>query len=256
VTRSQVRSLARTPVEDAQLRLRPGGPAAREAGTWTVSRDACSQGTSQSFIATKFCRGSVQRSMAASPPLAPVDQCSSILFDERTGLFNDSCFQRDRDRQSTESSNYGVLNHRNLDVCGRDVLALSTCHPNLRFKNGVGNVSSCNVETDSSVRIEGPKTTNPKHRQQLATRVAHAGPNLSRGDVNADAESALIHAENSLRKRPCSVLTGVTTDNFAPLLPCVQSVQAVEHVVPNWQVVDTRAWVRDADYLKRCKLER
>jgi hypothetical protein len=195
--------------------------------------------------------------MASSPPtLAPVDQCASILFDERTGLFNDSCFQRDRDRQSAESSGYNVRNHRAVDVCGQDVLAMATCHPNLRFKNGYGNVTACNVDADSSVRISGPKTTNPKYRQQLATRVAHGGPDLSRGYVDADAESRLIHAENSLRKRPCSVLTGASVPSFAPLLPCVSSAQAVEHVVPDWQVVDTRAWVRDADYLKRCKLDR
>ena len=194
--------------------------------------------------------------MATSSPLAPVNQCNSLLFDERTGLFNDSCLQRDRDRQSVESSQYTVLNHRAVDVCGRDILAMSTCHPNLRFKNGVGNVTACNVDADSSVRISGPKTTNPKARQQLATRVAHGGPNLSRGAVHADEESMLIHSENSLRKRPCSVLTGASVDNFMPMLPCVQTVQAVEHVVPSWEVVDTRAWVRDADYIKRCQLDR
>ena len=196
------------------------------------------------------------RQMAAPPALAPVDQCANILFDERTGLFNDSCFQRDRDRQSAEQSNYGVVNHRAIDACGRDILSLATCHPNLRFKNGFGNVTSCNVEDDSKVRISGPKATNPKFRQQLATRVAHGGPDLSRGFVNADIESGLIHAENSLRKRPCSVLTGAPTPEFAPLLPCVRSAQSVEHIVPDWSVVDTRAWVRDADYLKRCRLDR
>lgn len=194
--------------------------------------------------------------MASSAPLASVDQCANIMFDERTGLFNDSCFQRDRDRQSSESSSYNVRNHRAVDVCGKDILSVATCHPNLRFKNGFGNVTACNVDADSGVRISGPKTTNPRYRQQLATRVAHGGPDLSRGYVDADAESRLIHAENSLRKRPCSVLTDASTANFTPLLPCIQTVQAVEHVVPNWQVVDTRAWVRDADYLKRCGLQR
>lgn len=192
--------------------------------------------------------------MANPPALAPVDQCESLIFDERTGLFNDSCYQRDRDRQSVESSKYGIENFRDVDACGRDILSLSTCHPNLRFRNGYGNLTACNVEDDSMVRISGPKNTNPRHRQQLATRVAHGGPNLSKGELYADAESQLLHAENSLRKRPCSVLTGATTHNFMPMLPCVQTVQAVEHVVPSWQVVDTRAWVRDADYLKRCDL--
>lgn len=192
----------------------------------------------------------------AAPPLAPVDQCASILFDENTGLFNDSCFQRDRDRQSAESQQYGVLNHRAIEACGKDILSVATCHPNLRFKNGVGNVTACNVDADSKVRFKDPKTTNPRHRQQLATRVAHAGPDLSRGFGDADAESGLIHAENSLRKRPCSVLSSSVMPDMMPMLPCVKTVQEVKHIVPQWDVVDTRAWVRDADYIKRCKLSR
>ena len=194
--------------------------------------------------------------MAAPPNLALVDQCTSVTFDERTGLFNDSCFQRDRDRQGVESAKYRVSNFRDVAACGRDVLSVATCHPNLRFKNGVGNLDACNVEDDTGVRIKGPKSTNPRHRQQLSVRVAHAGPYMARGELDASAESGLIHAENSLRRRPCSVLTGASPDPFTPLLPCVETVQHVEHVVPDWQVVDTRAWVRDTDYLKRCRLTR
>lgn len=188
--------------------------------------------------------------------LASVDQCSSILFDERTGLFNDSCFQADRDRQSTESSAYGVKNFRKVDLCGRDILALATCHPNLRFKNGAGNVTACNVDDDSAARISGPLNTNVRHRQQLAVRVAHGGPDLSRGELNPDRESDLIHSETSRRRRPCSVLTDAVLPSFTPLLPCVQSAQEVDHIVPTWSIVDTRSWARDADYTKRCRLDR
>ena len=188
--------------------------------------------------------------------LAPVDQCETLLFDERTGLFSDSCFQKDRDRQSTESSVYNVQNYRDQEACGRDIIQLATCHPNLRFKNGYGNLDACNVEDDSKVRIAGPQTTNPRHRQQLVVRVAHGGPDLSHGNLNADAESDLIHSEASRQPRPCSVLTEASTDVFTPLLPCVRSAQDVVHVVPDWKVVDTRAWVRDEDYIKRCKLDR
>ena len=188
--------------------------------------------------------------------LASIDQCNSLLFDERTGLFNDSCFQRDRDRQSVESAKYGARNFRNIDACGADVLAMATCHPNLRFKNGHGNLAPCNVDSDTRVRISGPKSTNPRHRQQLNTRVALAGPDLSHGFVQADTESDLIHSASSRTPRPCGVLSGISADVFTPLLPCLQRVQAVEHIVPDWTVVDTRAWVRDADYIKRCRLNR
>ena len=189
--------------------------------------------------------------------LASVDMCNSTLFDEKTGLFNDSCFQRDRDRQSVESAKYGAYNFRNIDACGRDVLGMATCHPNLRFKNGYGNLSPCNVDDDSRVRINDPKATNPRHRQQINTRTAQAGPDLSRGFVQADVESDLIHQETSRTRRECSTLSGVSTDVFTPLLPCIRNAQRVENVVPGWGgAVDTRAWIRDADYIKRCKLDR
>ena len=186
------------------------------------------------------------------PRLAPVNQCTTTMFDERTNLFCDDCVQKDRDRQGSETAEYSMHNFRKTAVCGKDVLAMATCHPNLRFKNGVGNVDACNVEDDTRVRIAEPKSTTPRHRQQLSVRVAHAGPSLARGAPNLNAESALIHAENSLRARPCSVLTGSSTDVFTPLLPCIKTAQAVEHVVPDWQTVDTRAWVRSSAYAQRC----
>ena len=184
--------------------------------------------------------------------IAPLEQCSATMFDERTGIFSDSCVEKDRDRQGVESLQYRMHNYRNVAVCGRDILAMATCHPNLRFKNGLGNVDACNVDDDTRVRISAPESTNPRHRQQLSVRVAHAGPCLARGEPDLAAESSLIHAENSLRARPCSVLTGASTDVFVPLLPCVKSAQAVEHVVPDWTAVDTRAWVRSSAYARRC----
>lgn len=188
--------------------------------------------------------------------LAPVDQCESILFEERTGLFNDSCYQRDRERQSKEEAMYRVQNFREQEQCGRDILQMATCHPNLRFKNGYGNLDACNVDADSRIRIRDPKSTNPRYRQQLSTRVAVAGPDLSRGTSDFDTESELIHFENGRKRRPCSVLTSAQTDPFTPLVPCVKAAQEVKHIVPSWNIVDTRSWVRDADYLKRCKLDR
>lgn len=185
--------------------------------------------------------------------LSPIDACSATLFDEKTGLFNDSCFQRDRDRQSVESASYAANNFRDVAACGSDAMSLANCHPNLRFKNGYGFASPCNVDADSQVRFLDQKTTNPKHRQQINTRTAQGGPDLSRGWVAADDESSLLHQEMSRTRRECGDLSGVGTEHaFAPLLPCVSSAQKLEHVVPGWTTIDTRAWVRDADVSRRC----
>lgn len=184
---------------------------------------------------------------------APVNQCNTIRFDEATGLFDDNCFVSDRERQSADTSDYTVQNFRNESACGRDVTSLAMCHPNLRFKNGYGNLSACNVDSDSSVRM-GSKYTNPRYRQQLFTRISHGGPNMSRGAVNPDEESNLIQSESSRLNKACNVLSGATTYEFAPLLPCVKSVQDVQHVVQPWVITDTRAWIRDNDYDKRCSL--
>lgn len=180
-------------------------------------------------------------------------ECDANLFDASTGVFEDDCHSRDRERQSAYGEQYWLQNFREPD-CGAKLSTLATCHPNLRFKNGYGNLDACNVAEDSRLRL-GSAYTNPRHRQQLVTRLYQGNPNLARGAPSTDTEGQLIHAEMSRTRRPCGVLSGSTADVFTPLIPCVESAQESRHIVPDWKVTDTRAWVRDEDFLKRCGYE-
>lgn len=179
-----------------------------------------------------------------------IQECDKNTFDASTGIFDDECYAQDRDRQSAYGEQYWLQNFREQD-CGAKITQLAACHPNLRFKNGYGNLDSCNVNEDSRMRY-GSTYTNPKHRQQLTTRLYQGNPNLARGAPAPDIEGELIHSDMSRTKRPCGVLSGVTTDVFTPLIPCVESAQDSRHIVPDWNITDTRAWVRDEDLLKRC----
>ena len=183
---------------------------------------------------------------------APVGTCDNLMFDASTGIFDDSAHLRDRDRQSTDNGSYFVHNFRDVQSCGQDAMRLALSHPNLRFKNGYGNFAACNVDNDTRVRLKDPKSTNHRYRQQLSTRVAVAGPNLSRGKTCADIESELLHSSDQRQHIAYKGLPGVRADQtMEPLVPVVQESLRVEHIVPDWSVTDTRALVRDADYARR-----
>jgi len=190
---------------------------------------------------------------------APVGSCDNFMFDAATGIFHDSAHVQDRDRQNLDEGAYALHNFRDLDSCGRDAMRLALNHPNLRYKNGYGNFSGCNVDRDSKVRIRGPKSTNVKARQQLSTRVAVAGPNLARSLTDADLESELLHSSDERRHIAFKGVPGTRADDRmgVPLVPAVRSALDVDHIVPSWSVTDTRALVRDVDLARRsCALPR
>jgi hypothetical protein len=85
--------------------------------------------------------------------------------------------------------------------CGEDVAKIAACHPNLRFKNGYGMASACAIDDDSKMRF-GATQTNPRHRQQLQTRVYHGHAHYEKGCLAPDIESDLIHTEGTRTSRP------------------------------------------------------
>lgn len=174
------------------------------------------------------------------------------MFGVENRLHNDGCFASDRERQSTDVAKYGLAGLRPGDDCGYEVSELAACHPNLRFRNGVGVANACVVDADSEARY-GSSYTNPKQRQCLANRVFHGHAHFQRGVLRANEESELIHSDSTREPRPCGILSGITIDRFVPLVPCVAStVQNADTAVPDWRGEDTRSFVRDGEYLRRC----
>lgn len=183
---------------------------------------------------------------------APVGTCDNLMFDARTGRFDDRDEEFDRDRQNVENGSYFLHNFRDVKACGRDTMRLALSHPNLRYKNGYGNFSQCNVDKDTVVRLRGPKSTNIRGRQPLSTRVAVAGPNLARSLTSPDIESELLHSTDERQHIALKGIPGNRADDqMTPLLPIVQQALHVDHIVPSWSFSDTRALVRDADFARR-----
>jgi hypothetical protein len=185
---------------------------------------------------------------------APVatEACDPNLFYSENRLHDDGCFKQDRDRQSAGVGAYLTEGLVPQGQCGADVARIAACHPNLRFRNGVGMASPCAIDDDSKARY-GALQTNPKHRQQLQPRVYTGHPHYERGCLAPDTESGLIHTQTTRTSRPCGVLSGVSIDRFVPLVACLgSSVQDPEFIVNDRVGSNTRAWVRDEDYIRNC----
>jgi hypothetical protein len=187
-------------------------------------------------------------SLAAAGGIA----CDPDLFYSENRLHDDGCFIQDRERQSVGVGAYLTASLIPQSSCGAAVSKMASCHPNLRFKNGFGNASPCAIDADSAARM-GAKYTNPRHRQQLASRVYHGHPHYERGILEPTIESELIHTEGTRTSRACGVLSGTNIDRFEPLIPCINAVmQNPDTVINERSGSNTRAWVRDEDYIRNC----
>jgi hypothetical protein len=190
--------------------------------------------------------------MAAEFASAGTEACDPNLFYSENRLHDDGCFKQDRERQSSDVGAYLTQGLVPQTGCGAEVARVAACHPNLRFRNGYGFSSPCAIDDDSKARL-GAAYTNPRHRQQLQSRVYHGHPHYERGTLEPDTESELIHQAGTRTSKPCGVLAGVEIDRFVPLIPCIEStVQNPDNIVGDRVGSNTRAWVRDEDYIRRC----
>lgn len=155
------------------------------------------------------------------------------LYDADNRLADDQCavMARIRDNESILAYNLYDKYGQCGKSCGdrKDKLRdFSVRHPNLRFWDGYG-MAPCDVDGDSKLRHEA-QWTNAKERQQLATRVFGAAPDLSRGEARPNVESTLISGQDTSYQRQCQKLAEVTWDRFTPNV----DVQCVDHIIPTW----------------------
>lgn len=183
--------------------------------------------------------------------------CAPELFDLENRLNDDDCELADKRRQSEAMSSYNLASFyaSNVPACNKEVAALAACHNNLHFRDGYGIANACVIDEDSKFRM-GAQQTNSPHRQNLKGRVFHGGPHFERGAVLPGTESELIQSEISRERRPCLAEEQIGDRVMTPMVKCLAStVQDPKHIVVSdwrWGGDDTRAWVRDEDYLKRC----
>lgn len=179
----------------------------------------------------------------ANPPGETPGGARVRLFDMQQTLGADQCAVDAERQYNTEAFKYQIRNLRGLD---RDTLLdFSADHVNLRFKDGYVAPPDA-IDTDTSVRIG--KEWYPRGKQQLPSRIYHAVPDMTRGQIQD--VSKVIPESTAGREQS---LAGVQIDRFEPLLPNIASeVQNPEHIVPDaWTRggEDTRASMRTVAYI-------
>ena len=156
------------------------------------------------------------------------------LYDADNRLAGDRCAIMTRLRDNESILEYNMYNSYTgctktpCEERKKKLQDFSAGYPNLRFTDGYG-IAPCDVDGDSRLRHDA-QWTNPNYRQQLATRVFCAAPDLSRGSPQAAAESPLLSGEDTTMLRQCQRLVEVNYDRWVPNV----DVQCADHVVPPW----------------------
>jgi len=159
-----------------------------------------------------------------------------------------------KDMQDKRYSNYSTTNYYN-DADRQKYL---------KSLNFVGMAANKNKDgygkfIDTESQLIQASLTNPKVKQQLATRPFKGWPYMGAGEthiVNPDLYSRLSSGTDTRTKKAGDAISGASLDRFIPLVPCLASnVQNPEHIIPEYWVrggESSRAIIQNVDYLKMC----
>lgn len=159
------------------------------------------------------------------------------LFDKEHRVGSDSCATTAKLEQNKEIENYMLFNmyKTNTPQCetqdnkSKNLQEFAT-NNHMIIRDGFGVSTPCKVDEDSRVRQYN--ITNDKQKTQLFSRMFQAVPDLSKGDVNVEAESIIQQGEHQYNDFEC---LGQPLDVFTPMLPCLQtSIQDTNHIIPKW----------------------
>lgn len=174
---------------------------------------------------------------------------------EENRLSQDRCALLTRELQNRSVSDYSLYNMYVTSTCEDEQLIDYTLnYPNLRFKDGFGNVNGCTVDTDSEIRNKA-KLTNFREKEQLCTRWHQAVPNYGRGGLLPNVESRLIFAEDTSDIKDCDIVAEKNFDRFIPMIGCLSgTIQNPENIILPFERGGkiTRDYVRDDKYLEKC----
>jgi hypothetical protein len=116
---------------------------------------------------------------------------------------------------------------------------------------------------DDSSRIRFGEMTDQDGKKELPTRIFQGVPYMGAGQSvlkNTDLSSRLIYAEDTRVKKSSNGLSGVSIDNFIPLVPSIaDNIQDPKHIIPEYWIrggMSTRTVVRNVDYMKSCGLRK
>jgi hypothetical protein len=184
--------------------------------------------------------------------------CPSRFLNQRTGLRDDSCEKTWRDRSNELMSNYWLS-----FPPGYDVNQGYLCEPGLNSQTAplLGERACDSSELRNGCL--GNLITHTGARRQLAVRPFRTVPHMGSCRVpmmDADTYSMLVSGESTRTGKGCDSLSGINIDRFEPLVPCLKyNIQNPDHYIPKYWVrggMDTRAYIRNTDYLKACGIKK
>lgn len=179
----------------------------------------------------------------------------NIKFNEANRLTEDRCAILTKELQNRSINDYYLYNMFPTACCDDSELREFTIeNPNLRYRDGMGNVNACTVDEDSDLR-NNSKLTNFREKEQLCTRWYQANPNIGKGGLIPNVESKLMNAEDTSAIRDCDIIAERNFDRFTPMIGCLAtSIQDPSNIILPFERGGkfTRDFVRDDEYLKQC----
>lgn len=125
------------------------------------------------------------------------------LFDTGNRLRSDLCAVNKRDAQNLSMEEYLFRDIRVSPACPHQV-SKSDCEDleaRIKSSDGYG-ITASGVDSDSDLRF--PNYTHSRARQDLASRVFVAAPDMGRGGLDASIESKLLQSGNLGTSRVCA----------------------------------------------------
>lgn len=183
----------------------------------------------------------------------------NFKFGNLTRIGDDVCGISERDIQNQQFGSYKTQNYFEKNCGLRQPISNATMQPNVFVNGGYGVADSCNIDTDSNLRVRQTQT-NPKCRISLQERPFKSVPYLGRGPSNPVMESRLQQGKFLAEKKSCRQLMEKsfrTTD--VDLVPSLKAtIQNPNNLIEG---VASKGWIRgglpsrevtrDNDYFKR-----
>lgn len=174
---------------------------------------------------------------------------------EENRLSVDQCALFTKDLQNKSLTDYNMYNMYTTATCETtDLMNYTLENPNLRFKDGFGNVSGCTVDVDSEIR-NNARMTNFREKEQLCTRWYQSAPNLGKGGLIPNIESRLKLGEDTSDIRECDIVAEKNFNRFIPMVGCLSdNIQNPENIILPFERGGkfTRDYVMDDEYLSKC----
>jgi hypothetical protein len=180
-------------------------------------------------------------------------------FDNNSRSGDDNCNLSAKNVQNNAMNNYLTTNYFSQDQCMNKSIAFAVNQPNV-FYNGGYEGSSCNIDTNSSLKI-GSIQTHPKCRISLLQRPFVTVPYLGKGPQNPELEFNLQNGQPISQRKSESSITdkNVLQYSYTPQLPTLSATiqnasNLVEEVADEGWIrggIPTKDIVRQNEYVKK-----